>query len=256
MGTSVGRRWALGVLMTAVVTVAVTACGGSSGPSAATVPRAGGSTTTTPTTVSAATTAPLTTDAAATTVAPSTTVATSTTVGPTTTAAPAQTAVETYTPWTAAGTLASGIQVSSTVQGSCFTSSISVETSGVYRCMSGNNLYDPCFTGSADSGQLACAASPWAAVTVLDAAGSLPSGGAPEALSPARPWAVQLANGAQCIVGDGANSTVGGVTLQYYCAGTAATGSVSETSQPWTVQYLPDSSSSVLTSVVVTTAWD
>jgi hypothetical protein len=243
MGSGTGGRWRAIVVMVGAAVLAA-GCGGSAHQAAGTTTVAGP---TTATTTSAAASSTTPTSTAPSTASPATT--------PPTTAL-ARTAVNTYVAWTASGALASGLHATNTVQGSCFTTSIALDTSGVYRCMSGNDLYDPCFAGAASSDVLACTASPWAGVTLLDNTASLPVGDLPSSAPPTVPWAIELVNGAKCVIGTGANSQIGGVTVQYYCSGTSVTSSVDQTSDPWTVQYDPSSTSSVLTSVAVATAWD
>jgi hypothetical protein len=169
-----------------------------------------------------------------------------------------QTQVDTFAPFTFSGTLSPDVRVLRTVNGTCFATSIAVAVQGAYRCMSDNYIYDPCF--ASDSGsqtELACAETPWAGVTLMKVTSALPSGAIGEENPIAFPWAIQLANGQRCVVGTGANSALGGVNLPYYCSpSNTETSDVNETTEPWTVQYLPSATSSVLTSVAVLVAWD
>lgn len=93
------------------------------------------------------------------------------------------------------------------LEGACFADSIAVAVQGAYRCMSGNDIYDPCF--ASDSGsqpELACAQSPWSGVTLMKVTGALPPDVVGEQNPIASPWALQLANGQRCVVSTGAKT--------------------------------------------------
>ena len=94
-------------------------------------------------------------------------------------------------------------------------------------------------------------------MTLLDNTAPLPVGNTPSDNPASSPWAIQLANGSRCVGSAGANSSVGGVGMLYYCLpSTALTSTVDETNEPWSVQFDPSSTASVLTSMAVTIAWD
>lgn len=246
-----GRRWpvlAMSSMLLAVTTLA--ACGS---PSRSGLVEPPGMTSSTHPVLSTTTTMAVSTTAAA---RSTTTAGRSMTTIPT--AAPSRTQVDTFAPFTFSGTVSPDVRVARTVVGTCFATSIAVAVQGTYRCMSGNYIYDPCFaSGSGSQTELACAETPWAGVTLMEVSGPLPID-VPEPGNPiSSPWVIQLANGERYVVSTGANAAVGGVNLPYYCSpSNTETSTVSETSEPWTVQYLPSSTSSVLTSVVVVVAWD
>src|SRR5438045_3515319 len=58
------------------------------------------------------------------------------------------TKVVVYSPFTINGTLAKGVKVIRTVSGSCWEGSIVSERSDAWRCMSGNEIFDPCYSGN------------------------------------------------------------------------------------------------------------
>ncbi|MGH9129838.1 MAG: hypothetical protein ACRDY2_12995 [Acidimicrobiales bacterium] len=160
-----------------------------------------------------------------------------------------------FAPWTSDGHLRDGVTVARHERGSCFTGSIAVDSPDAWRCLIGNYLYDPCFASpSPASTTLACVASPWSLVTLLKLDHALPLTYANKAGGPSYPWAFTLANGQRCVVGTGANGTVAGVTLDYYC-GSGAAGRLDTSAKRWTVDYVPTGAASS-TTVAVTQAME
>jgi hypothetical protein len=126
-----------------------------------------------------------------------------------------------YTPFAADGSLRSGLTAVNR-DGRCFTTSSQVPRKGVYRCITGHLLRDPCYldpTVDPDGGSpvVICPPAPWRTGVVRIALdGPLP-GDAPLGFSP-RPWALELAGGARCLFGTGASNIVRGYRLNYVCS--------------------------------------
>ncbi len=134
-----------------------------------------------------------------------------------------------------------------TVSGECFTASITVDDPRAYRCLAGSALADPCFvTDRPDS--VVCFADPWTPGIRLTLAVALPAiTGAPIAT---RPWALELANGARCVVLTGTVVRTGGAVLVYGCGqGAGATSPGREN----TVRY--GRSGAPLRAVMVRVTW-
>jgi hypothetical protein len=122
--------------------------------------------------------------------------------------------------------------------------------------MSDNGIYGPCFAPSegANLTEVACFESPWSGAELLELMQPLPysasgtlNGGT------SLPWFMQLANGDRCGLITGAAGEAGGVTLNYGCrSGDASTPDMS--TEPWTVEYLPNGSD-VLSGIDLVTAW-
>jgi serine/threonine protein kinase len=194
--------------------------------------------------------------ASTTTVAPPTTRTTTASAG-----TPSSTAVEVFAAWTAGGVLAPGIHVSANLTGgSCREGSVADGADrNAWRCMSDSGIHDPCFAPAEESNvtQVACAQSPSSGVEMLTLVKSLPygsTGTTGNTGSSLLPWFMQLANGDQCGFITGTASIAGGVVLNYGCqSGGASTPNTS--TEPWTVQYLPNNSH-VISDVAVTTAWN
>jgi len=170
---------------------------------------------------------------------------------------PSRTVVKVFAPWTEEGTLSPDIKVTGhLVGGSCWTSSIADSADqDAWRCASQNYIYDPCFAPpGANITELACFETPWSGAELLPltqplsySASGTPSGGT------SLPWFMQLANGDRCGLITGTAGEAGGVTLNYDCqSGAASTPDM--TTEPWTVEYLPNGSD-VLRAVDVVTAW-
>lgn len=127
-------------------------------------------------------------------------------------AAPQQ---ELFTPYDNNGALQ--VDVSKTEPGQCWTSSIAMPISGVFRCMVDNQIMDPCFAPAVDRHPLSvtCFDDPWTPGIKVTLSKPLPTEDL--ILKDGNPWALQLSNGARCIVLTGALPVLGPYTLQYTC---------------------------------------
>jgi hypothetical protein len=173
----------------------------------------------------------------------------------TTTAGPAgasttRTVVHKLVPWEANGTLDPAVTISARRTGHCWTGSIAVDNSHVWRCVSGNAIYDPCFgpPDEAHATEVVCDPLPWSGATLLRLTAALPLKYADQypAKHPSdRVWAFELGNGARCSNATGAAEVIKGVVLMYICTGAGSTafrdgsaGSLSTSRQPWVVEYV------------------
>jgi hypothetical protein len=124
---------------------------------------------------------------------------TSTTLA-TTTTAPASAAQDiTFSPFTAQGGIAPGLQVTQEVSGHC--TSPGVAGSASYRCIAepGNVPYDPCFAPpAAPRGSLLCVPDPAVIDVIRFSPGTLPR--ASTSVPKARVWAMRLQNGEVCVL--------------------------------------------------------
>ena len=126
-----------------------------------------------------------------------------------------------YTPFAADGSLRADLTTVNR-DGRCFTTSSQIPREGVYRCITGHLLRDPCYLDpsvdpNGGSPVVICPAAPWRTGVVrivLD--GPLPPD-EPLGFGP-RPWALELAGGARCLFGTGASNVVGGYRLNYACS--------------------------------------
>jgi len=100
--------------------------------------------------------------------------------------------------------------------GSCFTNAIGLGREDAYRCMVGNQIYDPCFTVGDDAPTVVCGANPATGETgfVLELTEPLP---APVVGNLAQPWLVELADGQVCGLMTGTVPGVGDRVAPYGC---------------------------------------
>jgi hypothetical protein len=134
-----------------------------------------------------------------TTSSPSTSTSTSTTTATTTTAPAAASQDITFSPFTAQGGVAPGLQVTQEVSGHC--TSPGVAGSASYRCMAepGDVSYDPCFAPpSAATGPLLCVPEPTVTDVIRFSVGALPH--ASTTVPQTRVWAMRLQNGEVCVL--------------------------------------------------------
>ena len=169
------------------------------------------------------------------------------------------TSVSIYTPFTASGKPAG--QVTKTVSGSCFTGSISVDHQGAWRCMSGNLLYDPCFSSTKAKGIVLCPApGPWTDSTVeIKLTKGLPTKSANKGKpsTSGSPWAIVTTSGWKCEFITGATTIVNGKRLSYFCKGTknGLWGAPSRKSQPWTIFAALPQAKTLTKKVAIRSAW-
>ncbi len=173
-------------------------------------------------------------------------------------AQPAGTQVIEYNPWTAAGTLASGISATATQSGSCFSMSSATTAGGAYRCTVGNDLFDPCFSdASSGAGEVACPSRDNPdSLTVIKLTSPLPASQTSAPASPL-PWLLVLANGQHCNTNTGTVGTLGGKNEYFICTDGGAYGTPDESSSTWTITYAPSGvPASAMTQQDVTTAYE
>jgi hypothetical protein len=169
------------LVATALVAVALAACGSSGTPSA----HQSGAGATNRTSTSTAAGASTTQSAVRSTT--------------TTTTAPASPDDVTFSPFTAQGGVAPGLQVTQAVSGHC--TSPGVAGSASYRCIAepGAVPYDPCFASPvAAGGSLLCVPDPAVIDVIRFSAGALPK--ASTAVPQTRVWAMRLNNGEVCVL--------------------------------------------------------
>jgi hypothetical protein len=133
---------------------------------------------------------------------------------------PEQTYVRYAAPVTADGEQLPTISVSGTVNGRCQIGSDVVLSVSVYRCFSGNEIYDPCWAMSSGPSVL-CLPAPWSASVVEVRSGVLNSriSIAPTDLD--APWAVQLTSGERCLGLQGAHDLYSGRAIDFACTSTS-----------------------------------
>jgi Protein kinase domain len=233
-GTQRSRRsWMLGAgaaALVAIIGVGVAIALGSSG---------SGLTTTTTTTT---TTTPTTTS----------TTSTSTSSSTSSTVAAQPTATQIYSPANASGGLAVSAR---SAGGSCFGSSNVTTRTDAYRCMSGNDIYDPCFF--VNQTQVLCPnGGPWTNRGLLLNVGTLPSTPATQDQgTKGQPWAIQLGSGTNCLAISGATNLIAGQRLGYECSGGVGLyGNVQRSGSAWMI-FVGTPHSATLSLRPIAVAW-
>lgn len=113
------------------------------------------------------------------------------------------------------------------------------ETIGAaYRCFAGHSIYDPCWPGRDRSGfvRFYCLLRPWdrdvRRLFVSDFE-IVPASLRAERQSP---WGIQLASGQRCVASPGANDSVEGVGVLWWCSNTLSLlADLDRSTDPWTV---------------------
>ena len=123
--------------------------------------------------------------------------------------APEETRVEVFLPAVPAGKSRSG---------HCWTDSIAIGRPGVWRCMTDNEIYDPCFAVPKLDHAVVCDARPTGDPGfVLELTQPLPKPSLPPAKD-ALPWLLKLADGSTCEVLTGTVARVKGRDLPFSCS--------------------------------------
>lgn len=128
-----------------------------------------------------------------------------------------KTIVKIWTPLTLSGKPAPGLKISKVVSGSCWEGSLSINDPNAWRCTSQNTIYDPCWVN--ETGTIAYYAPyPWSHTAIkIQLTKPLPYS-LSNTGKPMTGWALQLANGQNCVVSTGGGLPIYfGVHLDYSC---------------------------------------
>jgi hypothetical protein len=163
----------------------------------------------------------------------------STTVLRQTVAQPQPTAVHIYTPFSASG--APVLPTARTVTGYCWTTSNATARTDAWRCMTGNDILDPCFAANHAAHFVLCPdGGPWSGKVVrMNLSRGLPTVEA-TSLEPSPTtepaWAVELADGGHCELLLGTGNITANLRESYNCTdGVTLYGDANHTSEPWTI---------------------
>lgn len=163
----------------------------------------------------------------------------------------AQPREELFAPYDQAGHLQ--VADSKTAHGSCWTSSIAIPIAGVFRCMVNNQILDPCFAPAVETSPptVSCFSDPWTSGIKVTLTGQLPTEDL--ILKNGDPWALELGNGAQCVLVTGALPELGSDVLEYRC-GNGSVASL-QTAADGTISALYGPSTGPLSPVAILVAW-
>jgi hypothetical protein len=106
---------------------------------------------------------------------------------------------------------------SQTIEGGCFAGSVAVQRPNGWRCISGNQIYDPCF-GDAGSVQVICVKNPLQPDDAVTMTLSEPlDGSMANEDNENSAWFVETRDGLDCGLLQGATAPVNGERLNYGC---------------------------------------
>ncbi len=130
-------------------------------------------------------------------------------------AAAKATIAERYTPFRH-GRIKSSLNPRYLGRGDCWTTSLVVPVTNVYRCMKGHYIYDPCYLDLFSARErVVCAPAPWKRKVFVIRSGTPDD----DYTSKRRPWGLILTSGRRCRFADGATTVVHGRRLNFICTG-------------------------------------
>lgn len=165
-----------------------------------------------------------------------------------------------FAPFTS-GSVASGLRIVKTVRGNCWTGSEGTARADAWRCMSGNLIYDPCFSDQSSGGGrfVVCAQSPFVRTLVkFVLAKPLPYSVGNKEGDPTKfdPWGVRLASGVTCVNIQGATGAIAGMRIGYFCSNQGVlVGSPKRTTATWRIFFAKSFKAPSLTLAPISQAW-
>lgn len=172
-------------------------------------------------------------------------------------ASPPATRIVVYSPFSVTGELSTGISVMKTVTGDCWTASSTSARSDAWRCMSGNLIYDPCYTGAPSSSWVGCPRDTLGKHIVKLKLTRALGTNTNQALDTNRaaPSRVTLEGGVMCSYVAGVTGTVAGLRLNYGCSnGAWLLGIPDRHRARWTILYLASLKSAAAHPTAIVTA--
>ena len=165
------------------------------------------------------------------------------------------TTVSLYHAFTASGVIVPRVRV---LSGECGSPSGATPRNDAWRCISGNGLYDPCFSSARAAGIVICPL-PWEKVAIeIRLTKVLQS----NFVGPARPsvqlqpWAIETDAGAKCVVNSGMGTLINNKRDNYFCGvgghATILWGYPNRTHEPWRMQETPATATTLKGSHLVT----
>jgi hypothetical protein len=157
-----------------------------------------------------------------------------------------------------AGSRAPGVHVLVHARGSCRSASLADPRADAWRCLSGGQVQDPCFSGSRSGAFVLCPdGTPDSRDAIrLALTAPLPTRRAsPREPTGGAPWVIET-EGLYCYRVTAAPILVAGRRASYECAGASALAGIPERARTtWTIELLPTAASKHTTTVPITAAW-
>ncbi|MBV8067638.1 MAG: hypothetical protein JO113_06655 [Candidatus Eremiobacteraeota bacterium] len=163
-----------------------------------------------------------------------------------------------FAPWSSSG-LRAGFSVASRAKGTCWSHSIATNRADAWRCMTGNDIYDPCFAGSPQKSVVACPEEPFSRNVVLlhdtKALDGRPSWLGHSVQPKGEPWALRLINGDTCVFETGATDVIGGKRMNYACVKSGwIVGFVNRSTKSWDAESVSSPSDKQLKKLGIASA--
>jgi hypothetical protein len=174
-------------------------------------------------------------------------------------AAGQRTQLSIYAPFSASGTPT--VRVTNTVRGHCWTGSLAAAREDAWRCMSGNFIYDPCFSSASAQGIVLCPATgPWNSAAIeIRLTRSLPNqyGNKGKPSTSGLPWALVTMSGWKCRLATGATTVVDGRRANYGCTRTKdwLWGAPMRRSEPWRIYAASGTARKLSRTIAIRAAW-
>ena len=139
------------------------------------------------------------------------------------------------------GKVAAALTVRSRAQGECNIPSIVDPRPYAWRCVSGNGIFDPCFSGTATSRTVVCPDAPWSRRVIVLELGKPLSGWKLYPSHPSWPWGIWTTTGKRCYsIGGGAMGSMDGASVTFACKGGGyLVGRANAARSLWTIAYTP-----------------
>ena len=149
------------------------------------------------------------------------------------------------------------VRITSILRGSCWNESLAAGRNDAWRCMSGNDIFDPCFSSPKAQGVVLCIMSPWSATGVeIVLTKRLPSSFAGRPSTAGLPWAIQTFTGLKCEFATGATMVIGGRRANYGCNSNEwLWGAPSRSWEPWMIYAAVVDAKHLSKRVKIAVAW-
>jgi hypothetical protein len=153
------------------------------------------------------------------------------------------------------------MRITHTVRGSCFSTSDAALRDDAYRCMSGNELFDPCLAPppSVRAGRVVvCPTDPFRNTGIeIRLTRRLPRNTGPAPSDRGVPFAIRLMNGCEATLDTGATAAIGRARANYYCPRSHEWlwGVPSRHGRMWTIYSAPLNAKRLTRRVSIAEAW-
>lgn len=150
------------------------------------------------------------------------------------------------------------ISVTKTIRGHCFAGSIADDRNDAWRCLSGNLLYDPCFSSSKAGGIVLCPVAAWKQSGIeIKLTKSLSGGNTKKPSTHGLPWAIETTTGLKCAFVTSMQPGIGHHFGSYACAKGSEYlwDKPNRKTEPWTMYVAPATAKSLSKKAKIKIAW-